>query len=323
MLDRNEAQRMERRSAVVAKELEKIGVDVAALQETRLEGSGMIKEKEFSIFWSGVEAGERRQAGVSLAVRNDVLKKMNTLPKAISDRIIVMRLPLSNNKFATITYAPTTTYPEPEKEEHYRSLSDVVGRVPAADKLAILGDFNARVGSDHELYRPALGKFGKGSCNSNGELLLNFCMQFGLVVTNTYFNQSDCNYYTWKHPRSKKFHLLDYVITRNEHKSEVLNTKAMRGPESATDHYIVVSKLRFHLALRGRKAPQVPKKFDVKKLKSEDVKDEFNAKLRTKISELRQTKVAEEKWSRMKDVFAKNLYGRSWSSKKEKRRLVR
>ena len=88
LLDRNEAQRIERRSAVVAKELEKIGVDVAALQETRLEGSGMIKEKEFSIFWSGVEAGERRQAGVSLAVRNDVLKKMNTLPKAISDRTI-------------------------------------------------------------------------------------------------------------------------------------------------------------------------------------------------------------------------------------------
>jgi hypothetical protein len=81
-------------------------------------------------------------------VRNDVLKKMNSLPKAISDRIIVMRLPLSNNKFATIisTYAPTMTYPEPEKEEYYRSLSDVVGRVPAAAKLVILGDFNARVG---------------------------------------------------------------------------------------------------------------------------------------------------------------------------------
>jgi hypothetical protein len=118
-------------------------------------------------------------------------------------------------------------YPEPEKEEYYRSLSDVVGRVAAADKVVILGDFNARVGGDHELYAPALGKFAKGSCNSNGELLLNFCTQFGLVVTNTYFHQPDCNYYTWKHPRSKKFHLLDYVITRNEHISEVLNTKAI------------------------------------------------------------------------------------------------
>ena len=152
---------------------------------------------------------------------------MNTVPKAVSDRIIVMRLPLSKNKFATIisTYAPTMTYPEPEKEECYRSLSDVVGRVSTADKLVILGDFNARVGSDHELYGPALGKFGKGCCNSNGELLLNFCTQFGLVVTNTYFNQPDRNYLTWNHPRSKKSHLLDYVLTRNEHKSDILIKK--------------------------------------------------------------------------------------------------
>ena len=53
LLDRDEVQRMER-SAVVAKELEKIGVDIAALQETRLEGSGVIKEKEFFniLVWS-------------------------------------------------------------------------------------------------------------------------------------------------------------------------------------------------------------------------------------------------------------------------------
>ena len=59
----------------------------------------------------------------------------------------------------------------------------------------------------------------------------------------------------------------------------------MQGPESATDHYIV--------ALRGRRALQVLKKFDVKKLKSEDIKDEFNAKLLTKISELQQTLILE------------------------------
>ena len=60
------------------------------------------------------------------------------------------------------------TYSEPRMEEYYRGVADVVGDLPAADKLVILGDFNARVGSDHELYGPALGKFGKGNCNSNG-----------------------------------------------------------------------------------------------------------------------------------------------------------
>jgi hypothetical protein len=89
---------------------------------------------------------------------------MNSLPKAISDRIIVMRLPLSNNKFATIisTYAPATNYPEPEKEEYYRSLSDVVGRVPAADKLVILGDFKRQSGGKSGAVWANAGKVRKG-----------------------------------------------------------------------------------------------------------------------------------------------------------------
>ena len=67
-------------------------MDVVALQETRREGVGIIKENEFSQSWSGVETSESRQAGVSLAIRNHIFKKMNKLPKTISDRIMVMRL---------------------------------------------------------------------------------------------------------------------------------------------------------------------------------------------------------------------------------------
>lgn len=66
--------------------------------------------------------------------------------------------------------------------EYYRNLGDVVGRVSTTDKLGILGNFNTSVGSDNELYGPALDKFGKRRCNSNGELLQNFCPHFGLAV---------------------------------------------------------------------------------------------------------------------------------------------
>lgn len=64
-----------------------------------------------------------------------LLEGMNTPPKAVSDGVMVMRFPLTNNKFATIisTYAPTMTYSEPEKEEYYRSLADVVGDDLAAE----------------------------------------------------------------------------------------------------------------------------------------------------------------------------------------------
>ena len=63
--------------------------------------------------------------------------------------------------------------------------------VNVADKLLILSDFNAWVGEDHMTYSDANGKFGKGNKNSNGELLLNFCTQRHLCITNTYFPQPD------------------------------------------------------------------------------------------------------------------------------------
>ena len=45
----------------MGKELERLNIDVAALQETRFEGSGSLKEKTHTIFWSGVKEGEKNK----------------------------------------------------------------------------------------------------------------------------------------------------------------------------------------------------------------------------------------------------------------------
>lgn len=59
------------------------------------------------------------------------------------------------------------------KELFYRSLDSLLSEIPAVDKLILLGDFNARVGKDHEAWPETLGKFGGGKMNSNGEMLRN------------------------------------------------------------------------------------------------------------------------------------------------------
>lgn len=43
--------------------------------------------------------------------------------------------------------------------------------IPKADKLLVLRDFNARVGSDYKTWDRALGYFGKENANFNGELI--------------------------------------------------------------------------------------------------------------------------------------------------------
>ena len=72
------------------------------------------------------------------------------LPTAISERLITLRIPIENTRYATIisAYAPTMTHPDQTKEEFYELLGQMLQKVPPTDKVIILGDFNARVGDD-------------------------------------------------------------------------------------------------------------------------------------------------------------------------------
>ena len=99
-------------------------------------------------------------------------------------------------------YAPTLQADPADKDKFYTELRNLVRNTPADDKVAILGDFNARVGQDSESWKGVLGKHGVGNCNDNGRLLLEFCADLQFAVTNTTFQQKDSLKTTWMHPRS-------------------------------------------------------------------------------------------------------------------------
>ena len=63
--------------------------------------------------------------------------------------------------------------------------------ISTTDKLIVLGNFNARVGSNHETWDRVLGRFRRGNCNVNGELLISLCADFDLAITNSYFSVPD------------------------------------------------------------------------------------------------------------------------------------
>ena len=115
LLDREGANRPERRTALVAMELAKYNIDIAALCETRFSESGSLNDLEYSFFWSGKPEGERWEAGVGFANNKKyIVTKLTEMPRPVSDRIMTMRLPLSKDNFATIVsvYAPTMTNPD-------------------------------------------------------------------------------------------------------------------------------------------------------------------------------------------------------------------
>ena len=57
-------------------------------------------------------------------------------------------------------------------EGFYQDLKSIIAAVPSTDKLIILGDFNARVGTDGASWEEVLGTEGIGTCTDNGLILL-------------------------------------------------------------------------------------------------------------------------------------------------------
>ena len=77
-------------------------------------------------------------------------------------------------------------------------LQDILELTPNKDVLFIIGDWNAKVGSQ-EL--PAVtGKFGLGVQNKAGQRLTEFCQENALIIANTLFHQHKRQLYTWTSP---------------------------------------------------------------------------------------------------------------------------
>ena len=84
-----------------------------------------------------------------------------------NDRMISVRLqgkPFNNTVIQV--YAPTSNAEEAEVERFYEDLQDLLELTPKKDLLFIIGDWNAKVGSQET--PGATGKFGLGMRNEAG-----------------------------------------------------------------------------------------------------------------------------------------------------------
>ena len=95
-------------------------------------------------------------------------------------------------------YAATSNTEEAEVERFYEDLKELLELTPKKDVLFIVGDWNAKVGSQEI---PGItGKFGLGVQNEAGKRLIEFCQENTLVIANTLFQQHKTRLYTWTSP---------------------------------------------------------------------------------------------------------------------------
>ena len=107
-----------------------------------------------------------------------------------NDRMISVRFQGKPFNITVIqAYAPTSNVEEAEVEQFYEDLQDLLELTPKKDVLFIIGDWNAKVGSQET--RGVTGKFGLGIRNEAGQRLIEFCQENALVRANTLFQQQE------------------------------------------------------------------------------------------------------------------------------------
>ena len=84
-----------------------------------------------------------------------------------------------------LVYAPNTNAKEAEVEQFYEDLQGLLELTPHQNVLFILGDWNAKVGSQE--IPGVTGKFGLKVQNEAGQRLTEFCQENALVIANTLF----------------------------------------------------------------------------------------------------------------------------------------
>ena len=107
-------------------------------------------------------------------------------------------------------YAPTSKAEEAEVERFYEDLQDLSELTPKKDVLFIIGDWNAKVGSQKIL--GVTGKFGLGVQNETGQRLIELCQENALVIANTLFQQHKRRLYTWTSPDGQHQNQIDYIL---------------------------------------------------------------------------------------------------------------
>ena len=160
-----------------------MNIDISGISELKWTGMGEFNLDDHYIYYCGRES--LRRNGIAIIVNKRVQNAILGC-NLKNDRMTSVRFQGKPFNITVIqVYAPTSNAEEAEFEWFYEDPQDFLELTPKKDVLFIIGDWNAKVGSQET---PGVtGKFGLGVQNEAGQMLIQFGQENTLVITNTLF----------------------------------------------------------------------------------------------------------------------------------------
>nr|KAG5709545.1 hypothetical protein BaRGS_001595 [Batillaria attramentaria] len=161
-------------------------IGVLGLSETRWLQTGQLRfSSGEQLLYSGhTEDGAPHTEGVALMLAPEAQRALIGW-EPVNSRIITAKF-ITKKKDIKLNiiqcYAPTNDAEEEKKDDFYQQLQTVIDRGGAKDMTILMGDFNAKIGSDNTGYENTMGTHGLGQMNENGERFADFCALNQLVI---------------------------------------------------------------------------------------------------------------------------------------------
>ena len=149
---------------MVKQEMARVNVDILGISELKWTGMGEFNSNDHYIYYCGQES--LRRNGVAIMVNKRVQNAVLGC-NLKNDRMISVHFQGKPFNITVIqVFAPTNNAEEAEVDQLYKHLQDLLDITPKKDILFIIGDWNAKVGSQE--IPGVMGKFGLGVQNEQG-----------------------------------------------------------------------------------------------------------------------------------------------------------
>ena len=214
-----------------------MNINILGISKIRWAGIGEFNSDDNHIYYCGQES--LRRNGVAIIVNKRVLNAVLGCSLK-NDRMISVCFQGKPFSITVIqVYSPTSNAEEAAVEQFYENLQDLLELIPKKDVLFIIGDWNAKVGSQET---PGVrGKFGLGVQNEAGQRFIEFCQEKALAIADTLFQQHKRRLYTRTSPDGQHRNQTDYIICSQRWRSSIQPAKIRPGADCGSGHELLIA----------------------------------------------------------------------------------
>ncbi|CAH8626502.1 unnamed protein product [Schistosoma haematobium] len=305
------------RAFQIAAEMRRYNLEVLGISETHWTqvGQQRLTTGELLLYSGHEEENAPHTQGVALMLskqaQNALIGWESHGPRIIKASFKTKKEGISMNIIQC--YAPTNDYNEDAKEQFYNRLQSIVEKCPTKDLTILMGDFNAKVGTDNTGYEDIMGRHGLGERNENGERFANLCAFNKLVIGGTIFPHKRIHKTTWTSPDHSTQNQIDHICINKTFRRTIEDVRTKRGADIASDHHLLVAKMKLKLKKHWTTGQTVSQKFNTAFLQDTNKLNEFKIVLSNKFQAFHdllngEGTTAESNWKGIKEAITSTCH---------------